>query len=136
MIRPVYTHLRWELGHEWSFTIRLHDPYTTMVCIIHHLFNFHKLLEVFLTGFLVSVGTMTNIAIERSYDEKLPEPYSSCISDIESYDSELIRIITKSGKQYSQSACISVLLVFNLNSPIFIILYSMNINALATEIVE
>ncbi len=61
--------------------------------------------------YIFFVWTSTNIIIKRSFTEKLGTPYSNCVADlttINSYDSELYRLIFASNYSYRQQDCIDL----------------------------
>ena len=59
-------------------------------------------------GYDVAAGTETNININRLFTYKLPIPYNNCILD--SFDSDLYRIISLSNKTYRQIDCFNLCL--------------------------
>jgi hypothetical protein len=56
-------------------------------------------------GFAVPIGTQTEIAVNRQYVEKMPKPYSDCISDIESFNSVFTKHFVKNNITYRQKSC-------------------------------
>ena len=56
-------------------------------------------------GLTVPTGLDTNIAVNRLYYFKQPNPYSKCISNIENHRSDLVQAIIKSRYQYRQYDC-------------------------------
>lgn len=52
----------------------------------------------------VMPGTMTNIAIKRTFTYKYPYPYSECI-DLSKFESELYNFFRKNNKTYRQRDC-------------------------------
>jgi hypothetical protein len=69
------------------------------------------IIFVLLKGLVAPVGEATAIAIDRVIDQKLPEPYSSCVGDIENYNSKLTKLLIKEGYAYQQNECFAVYLV-------------------------
>ena len=62
-------------------------------------------------GISLSVGTSTNIAIYKTYIDKMKSPYSECTVDLDdnnSYDSELFRFIIQSNNTYRRSDCFNL----------------------------
>ena len=56
-------------------------------------------------GIMVPTGFETNIAVNRLYYFKQPNPYSKCVSNIVNHRSDLVQEIIKSGYQYRQYDC-------------------------------
>ncbi len=58
-------------------------------------------------GFDISTGVETNFAIYKVYETNKPNPYSDCIdlNSIDSFDSNLYRVIYASNKTYRQIDC-------------------------------
>ena len=59
-------------------------------------------------GLSLNVGTLTNIAVHKTYSSKLPSPYSECtdnLNDMNSYDSEYYRMTMSTNNSYRQSDC-------------------------------
>jgi hypothetical protein len=69
-------------------------------------------------GLSLNVGTMTYIAVHKTYSSKLPFPYSDCtdnLNDIGSYDSEYFRMTMSTNNSYRQSDCFSLCYQIYLN---------------------
>jgi hypothetical protein len=56
-------------------------------------------------GFDVSVDTMTDIVVRRKLTERLPAPYSSCVSHITTFGSIFTKMFTEKNMSYRQSSC-------------------------------
>jgi hypothetical protein len=56
-------------------------------------------------GFAASVGHETQIAVNRQFIERMNDPYSSCMSDIESYGSVFTKYFTTNNLYYTKQRC-------------------------------
>jgi hypothetical protein len=56
-------------------------------------------------GFDVSVDTMTDITVRRTFTERLPEPYSGCVKNIANHGSVFTSMFTEIGLTYKRSKC-------------------------------
>ena len=64
-------------------------------------------------GIAISKGENTNIVINRVFESKLEDPFSDCVSDLNTKDpsdSEFLRAIIKSNKTYTQNDCMDLCL--------------------------
>lgn len=59
-------------------------------------------------GLDVSVGTKTNIAIQRVFKKILPAPFSSCIQDAKSFKTTYTDYFAKDNFTYRQAECIGL----------------------------
>ncbi|RNA14255.1 Amiloride-sensitive sodium channel subunit, partial [Brachionus plicatilis] len=66
-------------------------------------------------GFGVSPGYSTDIALERIKTKQMPKPYSECIENLGSIDSEYYRKVIRSNLTYRQSECLSSFFYFEIN---------------------
>jgi hypothetical protein len=69
-------------------------------------------------GFYLNVGTMSNVAVHKTFLSKIPYPYSDCtdnLIDIDSYESEYYRITMSTNNSYRQSDCFDICYQIYLN---------------------
>ncbi len=59
----------------------------------------------FFEGFDVSVDTMTDVMVRRTFIDRLPAPYSDCSDNIANYGSVFTKMFTEKGLTYRQSHC-------------------------------
>jgi hypothetical protein len=61
-----------------------------------------------LDGIRIASGFRTDVAINREFNQMMPQPYSNCLADsnLINYDSELFNLILNSPYQYSQKMCL------------------------------
>ncbi len=103
-------------GRDDSFLLRVSSKYTLIVWI-HHRKSPPKIQSrnnhdspVF-----VSNSTKSYLVVDRTVDEKLPEPYNRCLKNVTGFKSNktIIDFILNSGESYSQVKCLE--LCFDLN---------------------
>jgi hypothetical protein len=79
-------------------------------------FGYHVIIQkqknkiTFNEGLDITTGIETNLAINRLYESNKPRPYSECIDldSIDSFDSDLYRVIKESNQIYLQTDCFSL----------------------------
>jgi hypothetical protein len=60
------------------------DPKSLSTSTGIHMVVHNKSTQVyFIDGFTIGTGTLTNVAIRRSFSSHLAKPYSECVNDIE-----------------------------------------------------
>lgn len=56
-------------------------------------------------GFIVSVDTDTRVSLSRTISRRLPYPYSDCVQDLASYNSDLVDYFVQNEVSYTQKQC-------------------------------
>lgn len=66
----------------------------------------------YLRGIKASVGHLTAIEVSRTFSERIEQPYSDCIEDMESYadKSLFVKTILETNYSYRQTDCFNVCL--------------------------
>ena len=59
-------------------------------------------------GIDISTGLETNVILNRLFIYKKETPYSDCISEIEDFESDLLKLIINSGYAYRQNDCLDL----------------------------
>lgn len=72
---------------------------------LHVMVNNRSVQPLFLPGMDIPTGSATSIAIKRLFIHKLHKPYSECVKDIKSYDSQYVKEMLTRDTDYRQSDC-------------------------------
>ena len=74
--------------------------------VLINIFNSSINSFIILDDFIdVSTGLETNIIVNRLIINKKERPHSQCVSDLENYDSDLIKLFLRHGLWYEQKTC-------------------------------
>ena len=88
------------------------DPRSLSITSGAHIFIHNdSLTPTTFEGFEVSSGTLNNVIVSKTYVSKLQKPYSDCIDgldNINSFDSELFRVIMSTNNSYRRSDCLNL----------------------------
>jgi hypothetical protein len=95
-----------------NFKIDSNDKFNKLLVIIHN--HTTPPLNMANEDLKISPGRTNYITVDRTFRQKLSEPYSNCIKDSNKFkkNKTLIDYLAKSGREYSQKQCFE--LCFNL----------------------
>jgi hypothetical protein len=72
---------------------------------VHVFVNNKTDMPSYFEGFDVAVDTMTDIVVHRTFSERLPAPYSDCVSDIDGFGSVFTNYFAQNNLTYRQASC-------------------------------